>query len=117
MRFIRTALAATVLGLASLTVAGPAMAGAKPAAAVATKPSSAPAPAQSSSPAPAPVPAEAAPVPAESGPAPAQVVPKGAPETGGGPGGSPLVPLSGVLLVAGAGMGTLVLCRRANARV
>ncbi|WP_371780551.1 hypothetical protein [Streptosporangium subroseum] len=115
MRFIRTALTVTALGVAMLTMAGPAMADdTKPAAAprqvsATAKPSPVPAPAQSSRPAPAPVPAEA-------GPAPAQDIPRGAPETGGGPGGSPLVPLGGALLATGAGMGVLVMRRRAGTR-
>jgi hypothetical protein len=113
MRFIRTALTVTALGVAMLTMAGPAMADdTKPAAAprqvsATAKPSPVPAPAQSSRPAPAPVPAEAR---------PAQDIPRGAPETGGGPGGSPLVPLGGALLATGAGMGVLVLRRRAGTR-
>jgi hypothetical protein len=111
MRFIRTALTVTALGVAMLTMAGPAMADdTKPAAAprqvsATAKPSPVPAPAQSSRP--APVPAEAR---------PAQDIPRGAPETGGGPGGSPLVPLGGALLATGAGMGVLVLRRRAGTR-
>lgn len=113
MRFIRTALTVTALGVAMLTMAGPAMADdTKPAAAprqasATAKPSPVPVPAQSSRPAPAPAPAEAGQT---------QDIPRGAPETGGGPGGSPLVPLGGALLATGAGMGVLVLRRRAVTR-
>jgi hypothetical protein len=93
MRFVRHALAAVGLTVAMLHGTGPALANATP----------------------TPVPAEVVPTakPAPNDPAEPRPVPKGAPETGGGPGGSALVPVAGgILLAAGAGTGLLALRRR-----
>ncbi|GAA3411680.1 hypothetical protein [Streptosporangium vulgare] len=129
MRFARSALAAAGLAVAMLNVTGPALADTKPSPVPATRSSSAPseAPAETPVPAPAtrsgsePAPAEA---PAQADPTRAEPrpVPEGAPETGGGPVGSALVPaglvpVGGVLLLAGAGTGLLALRRRKHARV
>ncbi|RBQ17824.1 hypothetical protein DP939_23480 [Spongiactinospora rosea] len=95
MRFAgkaRNVLAVAGLATALLTVGGPALASA-------------------ATPSPAP-PSEQAPSddkPRETEPRP---LPEGAPETGGGPGANLLAPAGGVLLVAGAGTGLLVLRRR-----
>ncbi|MBE3010901.1 hypothetical protein IL992_17135 [Microbispora sp. NEAU-D428] len=116
MRLIRTALAASVLGIAVLTVpVSPAMADARP---VAVAPSPAPKPASPQEP--TPVPSAAPAPPSEEGQAPAErprTVPRGAPETGGGPSDTAtvLVPAGAALLAAGAGMGVLALRRRSRA--
>ncbi|WP_405142827.1 hypothetical protein OG589_36080 [Sphaerisporangium sp. NBC_01403] len=93
MRFARTALTAAAFSVAMLTAAGPAMADDSPQAT------------------PKPVPSERAASPT---PVPSREIPRGAPETGGGPGANPLLPLGGALLAAGAGTGVLVLRRRAS---
>ncbi|MER5626252.1 hypothetical protein ABT061_34970 [Streptosporangium sp. NPDC002544] len=92
MRFARNALAAAGLAIALLHVAAPAAAAATP----------------------SPVPSPAQLRPAEQEP---PLVPEGAPETGGGLSGSVLVPVGGVLLVAGAGTGLLALRRRKHTQV
>ncbi|MEV7968667.1 hypothetical protein AB0O34_22175 [Sphaerisporangium sp. NPDC088356] len=102
MRFARTALAAAAFSVAMLTVTGPAMADDGPKATPKPVPSQ-----QAARP-------SAAPVKDTDTPRPARDVPRGAPETGGGPGANPLVPFGGALLAAGAGMGALVLRRRAS---
>ncbi|WP_433221125.1 hypothetical protein [Microtetraspora malaysiensis] len=109
MRFIRTVLAASALGIAVLAapMASTAMADTQPAAA---KPSLLP----------SPVPSAAPESPGEKKAAPTsrpRVVPRGAPETGGGPSdtASVLVPTGAALLAAGAGMGVLALRRRSRA--
>ncbi|WP_424536926.1 hypothetical protein ACOZ38_45185 [Sphaerisporangium viridialbum] len=120
MRFARTALAAAAFSVATLTAAGPAMAGDTPQATPkpaptqqAARPSAAPKPTptqQAARPSAAPVPAGTR----TENPRQVRDVPRGAPETGGGPGTSPLLPLGGALLAAGAGTGVLVLRRRAS---
>ncbi|MFF4778910.1 hypothetical protein [Microtetraspora fusca] len=105
MRFIRTALAASALGIAVLAapMTSAAMADTQPAAA---KPSLFPSPVPTS-----PSEKKAAPIPRP------RLVPRGAPETGGGPSdtASVLVPTGAALLAAGAGMGVLTLRRRSRA--
>lgn len=99
MRFARNVLAAAGLAVAVLNVTGPALA--------------------STSPTPVPTPAETADAqapadPSETGPRP---VPEGAPEAGDGrSGGDALLPVGGILLVAGAGTGLLALRRRKHAQ-
>ncbi|MEU8269371.1 hypothetical protein AB0B89_19705 [Sphaerisporangium sp. NPDC049002] len=126
MRFARTALMAAALGVAMLTVAGPAMADDRPHATpspVPSKQAARPSPVPSRQAArPSAVPSRqvtrpsAVPVAGSRTEDPRQVVeiPRGAPETGGGPGANPLLPLGGALLAAGAGTGVLVLRRRAH---
>ncbi|WP_433418338.1 hypothetical protein ACQP1V_02200 [Microtetraspora malaysiensis] len=105
MRFIRTALAASALGIAVLAapMTSTAMADAQPAV---TKPSPVPSAAPESS-----GEKRATPIPRP------RVVPRGAPETGGGPSdtASVLVPTGAALLAAGAGVGVLALRRRSRA--
>ncbi|MEU6414670.1 hypothetical protein [Microbispora sp. NPDC046933] len=116
MRMIRTALAVSALGIAVLAApVSPAVADSRP---VAAAPS--PAAQHASSDEPTPVPSAAPAEPSEGEQAPAErprTVPRGAPETGGGPSDTAtvLVPAGAVLLAAGAGMGVLALRRRSRA--